>query len=415
MGFKPRANNASGFTLIEILLVIAILMGVGLMEMRRDVAKARESAAVAVGKQMALVGKAAELYMATKSASLQAMTDPNCIVAGNTCSLNVGAMIGEGYLPADFLNQVQFGGTYLIRVVRVAPPAPAQAALICGVVNPTPIGCPDQTGAIPAWQWGLQGLVYTSQPWTDSGTVINWTMLGQAAKQAGPSAGVTQGGTASGLYGGWSVPGAMYGAALADGQLTYITGSQVNLWSQFVRRDGSLPMTGNLDMGSYNVVNMRDMFINGPSTNPRNKNLSSLLPNWVFKGAYSANDGDFVPAPLCSSGGQPKIKLMMQLLQGTKSEYYNDTSGAVTAATNAAIADFVAGSITSSQAQAIIQGSLADHQAVHSMNSWAVAAAPLTGWNVFFQDRFNEDDSAGNSTAIRGSGLAELYCNYPDQ
>ena len=79
---KIRARQPNGFTLIEILLVIAILMGVGILEMRKDVAKAKEAAAVAVGKQMALVAKASEQYMATKSSALQAMTDPNCPATG---------------------------------------------------------------------------------------------------------------------------------------------------------------------------------------------------------------------------------------------------------------------------------------------------------------------------------------------
>lgn len=415
MGRRFRAKPAKGFSLIEILLVMALLMGVGVLQMRKDAAKSREAAAVAVGKQLAMVSQAADQYMAAKSSALRAMSDPNCPATGNSCALSMGALIAEGYLPADFANQVQFGGDYTVRVLRSAPPAPPQAAILCGKVNPTPLGCADQTGEVPAWQWSVQGLVFTTQPWTNGGASINWDMLGQAAKEAGPLAGVTRGGVAEGLYGGWSAAGSAYGAALAEGQLAYMAGSQVSLWSQFVRRDGGLPMTGNLDMGSFNVVNMSDMFINGPASNPRNKNLSSLLPNWVFKGAYSAQDGDFVPAPVCANGGLPKIKLMMQLMEGTKTGYYNDASGVVSAETAAAIAAFKAGALTQQQAQRAVQGSMAAHPGVHSMNSWATASNPLTGWTVFFQDSFNQDDRAGKSTVVKGSGLAELYCNYPDQ
>ena len=133
-----RVRPPKGFTLIEILLVIAILMGVGVLEMRKDVAKAKEAASIAVGKQMAIVAKASEQYMATKSSALQAMTDPNCPATGNSCSLSMGALIGEGYLPADFLNKVQFGGDYTVKVLRAAPPTPPEHRLARALPRPPP-------------------------------------------------------------------------------------------------------------------------------------------------------------------------------------------------------------------------------------------------------------------------------------
>ena len=393
MGRAPK-----GFTLIEILLVIAILMGVSVVQMLQDSAAANAVGALATGKQLATVGEAVDRYLAAHPGQLQTMSDPNCVGTGDYCDLSFAALIAQNYLPANFDNTVSFGGAYGVRVLRVAPPLPAQAALICPAGNPAPLGCPVPypSGTVPTWQYALRAMVYSTQPWmVGGGASVNLNGLGQAVRQAGPKAGIAQGGVAQGLGGSWTA-GPEFGMALTDGQLVYLAGSKASLWSQFLDADGARPMMGNFDAGSNNLMGMRDMFINGPVSNPRNKNLSSLLPNWVFKGVYAAKDGDFVPSPVCDGGGTPKIKVLMQLMKGTKSEFYYDNGGFSTTAS-----------------QPVAQSQLAANASRHQLNNWADATAG--GWVVHFQDKFNQDDAGGNSTLVTGEGLAELYCHYPDQ
>lgn len=415
MRAMPSRKTNKGFTLVEILLVIAILMAVGVMEMRRDVAKANEVAAAAVGKQMALIGDAVDRYMAKRGGLLQAGTDPNCASAGAYCELDMGALIADGLLPATFENVVKFGGSYKARVRRVVPPLPDQEAAVCSRAQPTPIGCPFPYpgGGVPTWQLGLQGLVFTSASWRD-GSTVNWTMLGEAAKHAGPLAGVSQGTAPIGLFAGWNAAGA-FGTDFSDGQLVYITGTQSALWSQFVRRDGTLPMTGNLDMGAYNVMNMRDLFLNGPPTNPRNKNLSSLMPQWVFKGVYSVDEAadppqNFVPEPVCGNGGLPRIKVLMQLMKGTRAAYYNETPGGPAMGVDAASNPSLTTEQLAQQASDLLAGAAAGH----ALYSWAEQISG--GWLVHFRHNYNQTDKTGDTApVIRGSGLAELYCHYPNQ
>lgn len=404
MSGRKRVGKQGGFTLIEILLVISILMGVGLIEMRKDAATGKEQGAEAVGTQLATVGKALDSYMASRVARLQSMSEPTCISTGDYCQVSIESLVSLNYLPATFTNTVRFGGGYILRVRRIAPPAPPNAAAVCADANPIPRGCPSPypSGAVPSWQWGLQSMALTSDPWIFGGAAVDYDALGMAARTAGPSAGISSGGVVRGLAGGWEI-NSEFGPGVGSGQLAYVGGSQVNLWSQFISRDANRPMTGNLDLGSYNIVNMRDMYLNGPASNPRNKNLSSLLPNWVFKGVYAAKDGDFVPSPVCDSGGEARIKVLMQLMQGTKSSFYydNGTMRNITCPDNTPLC------------QAEAQADLAANASRHQLNNWADVAPG--GWVVHFEDKFNQHDSSGNSLSVKGEGLAELYCNYPDQ
>ncbi|MDA6200858.1 shufflon protein, partial [Escherichia coli] len=47
------------------------------------------------------------------------------------------------------------------------------------------------------------------------------------------------------------------------GQLTYRVGYNSALYSVFLRRDGTLPMTGELNMGGNNISNAKDITASG--------------------------------------------------------------------------------------------------------------------------------------------------------
>ncbi len=412
---RKRGQKASlGFTLIEILLVITILMGVAVLEMRKQVVASDEEAARAAGKQIAHLGKAVEMYTAAQMPALQSMTDPNCpVVAGNpnVCSLNLAALAAAGLLPPGWINETPWGSPYSAQVRRVAPPLPPQAATVCAnATPPIPIGCPTPYpgGAIPNWQYSLQGIVVSRDPWRLGGTGdVRQGSLGAAAREAGPSAGVTQANVAQGLFGGWTAGAAQFPGILADGQLAYLTGTQWGLWSQFLRRDGTLPMMANLDVGGQMVNNLRDAFLLGPASNPINKHLTSMMPNWVFKGTYQAADGTPVPKPICPEGGAPYVKLLMQGLAGDQAGL-NDSS-LLPGGTPPA------GSSKTQVAQ-FFGNQLANSRAKHGWNIWAEDQP--AHWVARFRRYYTQipDDAAATGTTfVTGAGLAEVYCYYGDE
>lgn len=408
-----RGRSASlGFSLVEILLVISILMGVAILEMRRQVAASEDEAAKAAGKQIATLGKAVEMYSAAQMPALQNMTDPNCAPVGgnpNVCDLNLNALSAAGLLPPGWINETPWASPYVAQIRRVAPPLPPQAATVCAsALPPVPMGCPlpYPGGQIPSSQYSLQGIVVSQDPWRKGGTGDpKLDSLGRAAREAGPGAGVTAANAANGLFGGWTATAAEFPGILADAQLAYLTGTQWALWSQFLRRDGTLPMMANLDAGGRMVNNLRDAFILGPPTNRINKHLTSMMPNWVFKGAYQASEGSMVPKPICPEGGVASVKLLLQALSADQYGMNNLGEIVETPPAAASVPDWAAQQLSKSRAK----------------HGWSIWAEDQPGfWVARFRHYYTKlpndaADAAAMAEFSSGAGLAEVYCYYGDQ
>ena len=68
-------------------------------------------------------------------------------------------------------------------------------------------------------------------------------------------------------YGGqWSETSANFNNITSAGQLAFRVGFNSALYSIYLRRDGTLPMTGNLNMGGQSVYNAQDITANGTTT-----------------------------------------------------------------------------------------------------------------------------------------------------
>lgn len=386
------------------MLVLAILGGVAVMEIRRQSAESARVSATAAGKQIAQLGAAVDEYLVTRRGALQLGNDANCAATGvaNVCELNLGALSAAGLLPAAWPNLTPWGSSYVVRVRRIPAPMPAQAATVCAWNYPGQDRLARGCDPNDASEWTLQALAFTRDPWTvgsQAGAPAQLESLGLAAAEAGPASAVTRAGAAQGLRGGWSVGGGNeFGAGLGDGQLAYLAGSAGNAWSKYVRLDGASKMAGNFDAGGNRVEDMNDMMLLGPESNRRMKHVSSLMPNWVFKGVYQADDGAYVPAPVCPAAGVPKIKLLFQYMADDKAMFYNDTG--IPPLTPAAPAD-----LPTANAQ------LAENAPTYAWRFWADPSG--SGWVVHFQQHFlQRDDTAGRRL---GSGLAEVYCHYEDR
>nr|WP_317178629.1 shufflon system plasmid conjugative transfer pilus tip adhesin PilV [Pectobacterium sp. HCp5_1] len=109
----------------------------------------------------------------------------------------------------------------------------------------------------------INGLVITTLPWSE-GNRVRYDLLGRAMQAAGIDSGMTQSATvASGTAGQWTESQNSYSGINAAGLLAYRVGYDSSMYSVYLRRDGTLPMTGDLNMGGQSINNAKDITASG--------------------------------------------------------------------------------------------------------------------------------------------------------
>lgn len=226
--FRARART-KGFTLLELMLVLSVGAMITLLTFQ---GMKRENEAVqarAVGDEMRIVGTAVNNYISARYTQITQLTtapgttdDPGPrTCAGSVCTITVTTLVNEGMLPNNYQNNNSFGSGYAIRLVV--------------------------SGVAPNWK--VDGLVTTTTPWTMGG-VMRYDLLGQAMREAGPDSGMTRAVATQmdGYNGIWSETGATFNNISQLGLLGFRAGYGSSLYSAYLRRDGTLPMTGDLNM-----------------------------------------------------------------------------------------------------------------------------------------------------------------------
>ena len=261
--FNKSKMVQKGFTLVELLITTAIIASMGVLYTQTQLKEQELKDAKNVGKQALSIGIALNPYIANHYASIGSMTnstgsatDPGprtCTVATNSCDITLQTLINEGLLPTGFTVLAPYTG-YTIRILR--------------------------TGAAPAWN--IDAMAVTTTGWTDLATGNpKYELVGTALREIGPDGGMTFNSTTtvSGLHGAWTDTNATYPAINAAGQLAIRAGNGASMFSQFLRRDGTLPMTGHLDMGNNdidNAANIRATDISTGQTGCKRTELNAL-------------------------------------------------------------------------------------------------------------------------------------------
>jgi type II secretory pathway pseudopilin PulG len=385
-------KKANGFTLIELLLVVGIIMGLAILEFQKMRADSDEAAAVQAGRDFGVVIDALQSYATKHMADYQDMNNAAAVPAifpgvcaavdADTCQLDLTMLPREGLVNSGWIPASTAIKTGYSAYMRRIPPA---------------------GGATSINDYNIEAVVRTDAGWT-FGAGFVYGMLGSAAKQAGPSAGVVKGGVANGLFGAWSMPSTRY-PGMSDGQLMGVVKVNASSLNQYVKLDGSRAMTGPLNMGNNRVNNINDIQMLGQSTLPRQSGgvlpmVSDLAPNWVLKGVYNVSDfgsdpsdpnAGVIPLPTCpdadTSSGVPRILVKM-------SSMYNEMYGGMSNGSPVVPGD--------SQAQMIAKLT----SAYGGWNFYALEDTANQIWRVYVR-RFYDNGY------IPGEALAEVYCYYP--
>ena len=271
----PR--RAVGYILLEAILALAVFSGIAAYQIRQQRDDLVESMAAAQGQHMKRVADAANLYAVNNfqnvvnnalPVAIPATICPPGLGGGVNVADNRSPTIAElaclGLLPAGSTNNAMFGGGYRIQL------------------NPNPAGC-----AIP--NCDITGYLITTAA-VRSDNIISAKVIGRALLEIGPDGG------ASGLAGpanavqslGTGNPIATPGFPVQAGMIAVNLGATVTQFNQYLRRDGTLPMMGDLNMlnnvtaarrSINNAEEVNATTVNGTTVNGTTVNTTDLAVN----------------------------------------------------------------------------------------------------------------------------------------
>lgn len=235
-----------GFSLIELILALGIGTAISFIKFQDMKTEQENIIAQAVGTQIKQIGEAVNRYisihydkLSTLSSSSSQSSDPGPrACSANGCEITVQTLINEGLLPPSYTGINAYKSSYKILLKR--------------------------SGIVP--NYVINGLITTTAPWME-GNKTRYDLLGKAMQAAGIDSGMTQSATlASGYSGSWSEKSSNYPSVNKTGLLAYSVGYDSSMYSVYLRRDGTLPMTGNLNMGNQDINNVRNITAAGTTT-----------------------------------------------------------------------------------------------------------------------------------------------------
>lgn len=241
-----KKQNKKGFSLLELILVLGIGSMMAFMRFQ-DMRNDQETViAKAVGQQMKQIGEAVNGYinirydkLSTLTSSSSQSSDPGPrVCSGNSCEITYQTLVNEGLLPVSYTGTNMQKSSYKIVLKR--------------------------SGIAP--NFVINGLITTTSPWLEGGK-YRYDLLGKAMQEAGIDSGMTQSAAlVSGLQGAWTETSSAFNNITAAGLLAYRVGYDSSMYSVYLRRDGTLPMTGNLNMGNQDINNARNITAVGITT-----------------------------------------------------------------------------------------------------------------------------------------------------
>jgi len=238
-----KKQNRKGFSLLELVLVLGVGSMMAFMRFQDMKNEQETMMANAVGQQMKQIGEAVNGYinirydkLSTLTSSSSQSSDPGPRVCNaSSCEITYQTLVNEGLLPASYTGINAQKSSYKIILKR--------------------------SGISP--NYVVNGLITTTLPWVE-GDKYRYDLLGRAMQAAGIDSGMTQ--SASGLQGAWKETSTDYSNISSAGLMAYRVGYDSAMYSVYLRRDGTLPMTGDLNMDGHNIKNVNNLTATGDLT-----------------------------------------------------------------------------------------------------------------------------------------------------
>lgn len=300
-----KISRQKGFTLVEVGLVLIIVTILAAYKLREESNELRMAVAKAQGEQLKVAGKG--LYNYALSNFSQIVNDAAVTGVANPNAPTIDELKALGHLESGFNASNFYGGTYQFTIGK----SPSTCTTNCNIA----------------------GLAYTSTPIRNPiDNQVDGALIGQAINAIGADGGASTKSASAiqGKGGGWSAnnpAGAVTGIlAMRVGE-----GSALDL-SAYLRRDGTMPMTGNLDMGGQSIENLA-VESNGAScvdigalaTTSTGEVLSCQNNTWQQQGSAYWKDPVSTVAnlPTCNSTATWQTRLVVSPTIGAKPVPYS--------------------------------------------------------------------------------------------
>lgn len=241
-------KTKKGFTLIELILVISVGITISMLSFTSMLRNQEDLQSKALGQQIKQIADASNLYITNHYDLISALqnstgmsTDPGprtCIPTNLSCTITIQTLMNEGLLPSSYSQKNSFGIGYHIFLKR--------------------------GGTAPCYR--ISGVAITNSSLiTGTGNSIRYDMLGKAMQEAGIDSGMTRATPTvlEGFKGSWNNTSTEYSVINKQGLLSYQLGYGTYAYSVFLRRDGTLPMTGDLNMGTKNIYGAANITASG--------------------------------------------------------------------------------------------------------------------------------------------------------
>lgn len=241
MAMKMKIKK--GFSLLELTLVLGVGTMVAFMKFQDMKASQEDFTAKTAGEQIRQIGEAVNGYINLRYDKLSTLTpsssqsnDPGPRTCNTSeCEITYQTLINEGLLPVSYSGINIYKSPYKILLKR--------------------------GGTAP--NYVINGLVVATTAWIEGGKT-RYDLLGKAMQTAGIDSGMTQSITViSGMQGQWQESSSNFSNITGSGLLGFRTGFNSTLYSIYLRRDGTLPMTGDLNMGGNNINNAKNITASG--------------------------------------------------------------------------------------------------------------------------------------------------------
>jgi prepilin-type N-terminal cleavage/methylation domain-containing protein len=241
-----KQRDCYGFTFIELLFVLSIGSIITFLSFQRMMKDYDINQAKSLGQQIKQIGNSVNSYITLHYDSLSKLQDSKkiendkgpriCDLSESTCFISLKTLSNEGLLPEIYSDKNVFGSEFNIVLKR--------------------------SGNSP--YYNITGLITTNNPLSINNN-IRYDLLGIAMQEAGVDSGITKysSNKVSGFKGLWEQNSKDYSNIDKAGQLAYQVGYGSFSYSIFLRRDGTLPMIGNLNMGSQSIDNAKNIIASG--------------------------------------------------------------------------------------------------------------------------------------------------------